>query len=92
VNEVLNKGRELGEEKENRQDASQRIALKIVMGDKEREVTYEELCLSNNLAQEALVRLLVKKKIFKSEELLKEMEQVRKERYRSPGDLADTSK
>ena len=92
MNEVLNKGRELGEEKENRQDASQRIALKIVMGDKEREVTYEELCLSNNLAQEALVRLLVKKKIFKSEELLKEMEQVRKERYRSPGDLADTSK
>ncbi|KPK76418.1 MAG: hypothetical protein AMJ89_04145 [candidate division Zixibacteria bacterium SM23_73] len=82
----------MGEEKENRQDASQRIALKIVMGDKEREVSYEELCLSNNLAQEALVRLLVKKKIFKSEELLKEMEQVRKERYRSPGDLADTSK
>ncbi|MCK4385301.1 MAG: hypothetical protein KAW52_03470 [candidate division Zixibacteria bacterium] len=61
------------------------------MGDKEREVTYEELCLSNNLAQEALVRLLVKKKILKSEELLKEMERVRKERYRSPGDL-QTSK
>ncbi len=82
----------MGEEKENRQDASQRIALKIVMGDKEREVTYEELCLSNNLAQEALVRLLVKKKIFKSAELLKEMEQVRKERYRSPGDLSTTGK
>jgi hypothetical protein len=82
----------LSEKKENRQDASQRVALKIVMGDKEREVTYEELCLSNNLAQEALVRLLVKKKIFKSEELLKEMEEVRKERYRSPGDLATTSK
>ena len=81
----------MGEEKENRQDVSQRIALKIVMGDKEREVTYEELCLSNNLAQEALVRLLVKKKILKSEELLKEMERVRKERYRSPGDL-QTSK
>ena len=75
----------MGEEKE------KRIALKIVMGDQEREVTYEELCLSNNLAQEALVRLLVKKKIFKSEELLKEMEQLRKERYRSPGDLAAKS-
>jgi len=92
VNEVLNKGKKLGEEKENRQDASQRIALKIVIGDKEREVTYEELCLSNNLAQEALVRLLVKKKIFESAELLKEMEQVRKERYRSPGDLSTTGK
>ena len=71
----------MGEEKE------KRVALKIVMGDKERDVTYEELCLSNNLAQEALVRLLVKKKVLKSEELLKEMEQVRKERYRSPGDI-----
>ena len=69
------------------EEKEKRIALKIVMGDQEREVTYEELCLSNNLAQEALVRLLVKKKIFKSEELLKEMEQLRKERYRSPGDI-----
>ncbi len=73
-------------------EKEKRIALKIVVGDQEREVTYEELCLSNNLAQEALVRLLVKKKIFKSEELLKEMEQLRKERYRSPGDLAASGK
>jgi len=57
------------------------------MGDKEKEVTFDELCLSNNLAQEALVRLLVKKKIFKPEELVQEIERVRKERYRSPGDL-----
>lgn len=63
-----------------------KIALKIVIGDKVKEVTFEELCLSNNLAQEALVRLLLKKKFFKSEELLKEMEQVRKERYRSSGE------
>lgn len=76
----------MGEEKE------KRIALKIVMGDKERDVTYEELCLSNNLAQEALVRLLVKKKILKSEELLKEMNQVKKERYRSPEDLSSAGK
>ncbi len=86
MNDVKNQGNELGEEKE------KRIALKIVMGDQEREVTYEELCLSNNLAQEALVRLLVKKKVLKSEELLQEMEQLRKERYRSPGDLAGNTK
>lgn len=65
------------------QKDDKKIALKIVIGDKVKEVTFEELCLSNNLAQEALVRLLMKKKIFKSEELLKEMERVRKERYRS---------
>lgn len=82
MNEILNKGKELVKNKE------KRIALKIVMGDKERDVTYEELCLSNTLAGEALVRLLVKKKIIKSEELLNEMEQVRKERYRSPEDLS----
>ncbi len=64
-----------------------RVALKIVIGEKEREVTFEELCISNNLAQEALVRLLVKKKILKPEELVSEIEQTRKERYRLPGDL-----
>lgn len=69
------------------QEKDKRVALRVIMGDKEREVTFDELCLSNNLAQEALVRLLVKKKIFKPEELVQVMEQVRKERYRSPGDL-----
>ncbi len=68
------------------QDKDRRVALKILIGDKEREVTFDELVLSNNLAQEALVRLLVKKKVLKPEELVQEMERVRKERYRSPGD------
>jgi hypothetical protein len=68
-------------------DKDRKVALRIKIGDQEREVTFDELCLSNNLAQEALVRLLVKKQILKPEELLQEMEQVRKERYRSPGDL-----
>jgi len=69
------------------QEKDKRVALRVIMGDKEREVTFDELCLSNNLAQEALVRLLVKKKIFKPEELVQVMEQVRKERYRAPGDF-----
>ena len=70
------------------EEKDRRVALRIIVGDKEREVTFDELCLSNNLAQEALVRLLVKKKILKPEELIQEIEQVRKERYRSPGDLS----
>ena len=68
------------------EEKEKRVALRVLIGDKQKDVTYDELCLSNNLAQEALVRLLLKKNIFKSEELLKEMEQVRKERYRSPGE------
>jgi len=69
------------------EEKDRRVALRVIIGDKEREVTFDELCLSNNLAQEALVRLLVRKKVLKPEELVSEIEQVRKERYRSPGDL-----
>ncbi len=57
-------------------------AMRLVVDGKERLVSYEELALSNNLAQEALVRLLVKKKIIKPEELLEEINAVKTERYR----------
>lgn len=60
------------------------IALKMVIDGKERDVTYEELALSNNLAQESLVRLLITKKLFEPQELLDMMETVKKERYRTP--------
>lgn len=69
------------------EDKERRVALRVIIGDKEKEVTFDELVLSNNLAQEALVRLLVRKKIFKPEELVKEMEAVKKERYRSSGEF-----
>jgi len=62
----------------------QKFALKMVINGKERDVTYEELALSNNLAQEALVRLLIDKKLFKPEELMEMMELVKKQRYRQP--------
>ncbi|MCX6826046.1 MAG: hypothetical protein NTV06_02075 [candidate division Zixibacteria bacterium] len=61
-----------------------KYALKMVVDGKERNVTFEELALSNNLAQEALVRLLIDKKVFEPKELLEKMELVRKERYRVP--------
>ncbi len=57
-------------------------ALRLVVDGKERYVTHEELALSNNMAQEALVRLLVKKKLIKPDELLTEINAVRTERYR----------
>ena len=58
------------------------IALKMVVNGQERDVTYQELALSNNLAQEALVRLLIDKKVFSAEDFLEMMEKVKKERYR----------
>ena len=57
-------------------------ALRMVVDGKERKITYEELALSNNLAQEALVRLLVKKKIIVADDLLEEINAVKSERYR----------
>lgn len=57
-------------------------AMRLVVDGKERLISYEELALSNNLAQEALVRLLVKKKIIKPDELLEEINAVKTERYR----------
>ncbi len=63
-------------------DEEKKVALKMVVGGQERDVTYEELALSNNLAQEALVRLLIEKKVFEPQELMKMMETVKQERYR----------
>jgi hypothetical protein len=62
------------------------VALRMVVDGQMRDVTYQELALSNNLAQESLVRLLIKKKMIDADELLQEMQTVRQERYRpAPG-------
>jgi len=63
-----------------------RIALKMVVDGKERDISYEELALSNNLAQEALVALLIEKDIIKPQDLLDKMQEVKKARYHKPGD------
>ncbi len=61
-----------------------KVALKIIVDGKEKEISFEELTLANNLAQEALVRLLLKKQIFQAPELLDELDKVRKDRYKAP--------
>lgn len=59
-----------------------KVALKMIIDGEEKDISFEELALSNNLAQEALVRLLIEKKMFTPQELLDIMEKVKKERYR----------
>jgi len=59
-----------------------RPLLKVVMGDTVKEVSYEELVLSTNLAQETLVRLLVEKKIIDPKEFWELLNKVRQERYK----------
>ena len=70
-------------------DDERKFALKMVVDGKERNVTFEELALSNNLAQEALVRLLIDKKVIKPKELMEMMAQVKKERYRTVDEMPD---
>ncbi len=57
-------------------------ALKLVVNGQVREISFEELTLSNNLAQEALVRLLVDKKIIDPKEMMEYLNKVKEERYR----------
>ncbi len=71
-------------------DAADRPAIKMVVDGEVRDVSFEELALSNNLAQEALVRLLISKGVFEPKELMEMMETVRSERYRT-GDPPDTA-
>ena len=49
----------------------------------QKKVSFEELCLSNTMSMEALVALLVKKKIIKPNELLEMIRSVKDERYRA---------
>lgn len=66
--------------------SDRKVALKMVVDGKERDVSFEELALSNNLAQEALVRLLIDKGLFQPKELMEMMEKVKVERYRTETD------
>ncbi len=59
------------------------VAMRMVMDGKVRDVTFEELAITNNLAQRALVSLLVKKKVIDPKEFLEEMRKVQEEQYRA---------
>ena len=61
----------------------QAYAMKMVVDGVEKKITFEELALSNNLSQQALVALLIKKGIFTGQEILDEITRVRTEQYRS---------
>lgn len=69
-------------ERETMADKKEKPALKLIINGQERVITFEELTLSNNLAQEALVALLVDKKIIDPKELMEYMQKIRKERFR----------
>lgn len=64
-------------------DEKKRPAIKLVTGSEVREISYEELSLSVHMAQEALVKVLIDKKLIAPEDFLKALKEVRQERYRT---------
>ena len=59
---------------------TKRPAMIINVDGEEREISFEELTLSNNITLEAIVRILARKGIMNSEEFIKELESLQKER------------
>jgi hypothetical protein len=75
--------------KKNRADSKRHSGLILVKNGVEREVSFEELILSNTLSLEALVRVLARSGNIHPDELLKEMEKVKAERFRTGAPLED---
>ena len=64
-------------------DEPKKPAIKLVTGDQVREISYEELALSVHMSQEAMVKVLIEKKIISPEDFLKALREVKQERYRT---------
>jgi hypothetical protein len=60
-----------------------RVAMKMVIDGKVRDVTFEELAITNNLAQRALVSLLIKNKVIDPKDYVDELKITQKEHYRT---------
>ena len=65
----------------------------LVKDGEQKAVSFDELCLSNTMSLEALVALLVKKKMIKPDELLDAIKEVKNRRFRAgaPPQETDTS-
>jgi len=64
-------------------NSNKRPALIISVDGKEREVTFEELTLSNNLTLEVLMRLLIDKKIIDPDEFMTKLQELKNERFKN---------
>ncbi len=66
-------------------DEKKNPAMVIDMDGERREVSFEELALSNNLTLEALVRVLARKGIITPDEFVKQLEELQNERFPEKG-------
>ena len=70
-------------------DTRPKSGLVLVKDGVQREVSFEELALSNTLSLEALVRVLSRNGNVDPAELMEEMEKVKEERFREGGPPED---
>ena len=75
--------------KSKKKDEKAKSGIILVKDGVKREVTFEELALSNTLSLEALVRVLARAGNVDPGELLTEMEKVKSERFRDGTELPD---
>jgi hypothetical protein len=78
-----------GRQKKKKDDEKPKSGLILVKDGVQREVTFEELALSNTLTLEALVRVLASSGKIDPNALLEEMEKVKSERFREGTPLPD---
>ena len=82
-------GRKPKKDKKKEGEKEKGSGLVLVKDGVQREVSFEELALSNTLTLEALVRVLSRNGNIDPNELLKEMEKVKSERFREGDPLAE---
>jgi hypothetical protein len=70
-------------------EKASKSGLFLVKNGVRREVSFEELTLSNTLSLEALVRVLTRRGSIEPKELLEEMDKVKTERFREGMPPAD---
>ena len=78
-----------GKRKKKKDEVEPKSGLILVKDGVQREVSFEELALSNTLTLEALVRVLAGNGNIDPNALLEEMEKVKSERFRDGTPLPD---
>jgi hypothetical protein len=73
--------------KAKRSEEKAKSGIVLVKDGVRREISFEELALSNTLSLEALVRVLARAGGIDPKELLEEMEKVKEERFRDGSEL-----
>ena len=77
-------------EKQKKKSGSDDVIMRLVKDGKTRDVTVKEFVLSQNLSLEALTSVLIRKGLITADELLDELEKIRKSHSERKQDSSHT--